>query len=245
MYAISENAPATDLSCEFHSLSKQLAAYGQMAGVRIIPYHDSKLPHFTKLPLAQQKSILNSLLIANKIAQSTLDSGHELVNSKQMVWSALLYLGLKPPAGLFDKIESEDVVDIQNTAGHVFRNFKFYEFCSYTLEELYSFYWTDLYVRNEAIEKTFLGFIQNMFSGIVKDVVKVDYIKHEIQEIFSVFKFSMKHQLRYYAPLFERKTNEVTHFIVIVRASELKPQLTPHQEQILLKNVTLPTPTPL
>jgi hypothetical protein len=128
-------------------------------------------------------------------------------SSRQLTWSALKILGLRPPLDFFDKIQNEDIVEIYNTDQvQIFRTLRFFELCSYDVASILMIPWYKLYGRSSQMEEIGLREMNDsLFSGTA--AVPFDMPSHELSEIASAEMrvFEMRHRWR--GPLMGRDAN--------------------------------------
>ncbi|NJL24241.1 MAG: hypothetical protein HC902_03040 [Calothrix sp. SM1_5_4] len=61
-------------------------------------------------------------------------------------------LGLRPTADLFGELDKSDIIEIYSEEHiQLFRTFNMFECISYSLDELFSYEWWDLFQRDPAI----------------------------------------------------------------------------------------------
>lgn len=187
----------TQLVEDFRDLADQLVQFGSRVGVRIIGYRDSRLPLFRALPFETQSSIVSELKIYLEICSETLANGHDLKNSRQLVWYAMRKLGYIPPSNMFDLVDDSYVIEVHDRELHqVFRNFVFYEYCSYSLEELHCRPWPELYKRDQGAMNSMLEVVESLLEER-SSWVDCRGIKHFISETESAFRYDMNYELVY------------------------------------------------
>ncbi len=132
----------------FRILSTEISEIGARQGITITPFHSDDLPSFSKLSDECQSNILNQLSCYIEICKETLSAYGDLNFSVQMVWVALKELQLIPCSDLFTKVTNDDVIEIHDLQNRqIFRNLKYFEFCSYTLEDIHCVPWTNGFGR--------------------------------------------------------------------------------------------------
>ncbi len=232
-----ENNKSTDeLNSDFKQLSSEVGALGSKIGVRIVPFRDKNVPFFAAQTIDRKKIILQDLSTYLKICYTTINGGYDLNNNAVLTWGALKEFGFRPTSDFFTYLTSEDIVEIHNREGlQIFRNFRFYDVCSYSLEELYCFPWTFLYSRDETIVTHFIEILKDILSGNVKSTVQFFDPPHIISEVKSPFLYQVDAVVRYGAPLFEDSNPLPAATIVLERARVMGPKLTAAEEEDLLK----------
>ena len=186
----------------FRALAEKLADFGNDARVSIKPYRDPSLPHFSKLNALKKRESLNNLQTYVEICEDTIRNGYDL-SSLQIVWHALKKFSLRAPFNLFENIKETDVIEIHNLEGiQIFRNFNFYSFCSYTIEELYSSSWDYLYEHGDSALATLTQFVSDCASGEWSGPRPLDIPEYSIKENYSEGKFNLLVQMKVGSPLF-------------------------------------------
>jgi hypothetical protein len=195
----------------FRELSLKYQACGAEAGVYLTPFSDASLPLFSKQPILNQKKIIDALKTSVKICLDTKAEIKSLNNPVSLVWQALKELGLRPPADLFSHMTDCTVIEIYSPENvQIFRSFSFFEFCSYSLEELYCCPWLELFPRdNQNIIPMVLEFTSKVFSGEIQKTVSLKHIPvHTVREAFSTRKYVLEVSVNWGAPLFKQGASQ-------------------------------------
>ena len=133
---------------EFISLAEQTVAFANLANCQLRALAGPHLPFFKNLDEKNQIEILRSLKTYNEICAETLANGDSLTDSKSFVWQALKKLGLRFSSDMFNFIQQENVIEIYDMNNvQIFRNFNFFGFTSYALEDLLCRPWVELFHR--------------------------------------------------------------------------------------------------
>ncbi len=113
----------------------------------LVPYRDTQLPYFSKLPPENQKQILEQMNLMIELGIQ-LHSEKQSIRGSQYAWAFCKALGMVPPHDLYGRIPENTVIDIYDSNHKlIFACLDFFEIVSYSLEELYSRPWMDLFVR--------------------------------------------------------------------------------------------------
>lgn len=194
---------STENSNLFRQISLKVSKLGASVGIKIIPFHNPNLPSFSKLSLLQQKNVLKSLKTYLNIYESVAAEGSSILNSSRVVWNALLQLGYRPTSDLFAYIRDEHLIEIHdNNLVQIFRNLSFFNYCTYSLEDLYCNHLTDLYTRDEKLEKELIQIVTKIYSGQVDQVIDPQLQPHVIEEKASANKYAVFCHIQNMAPLF-------------------------------------------
>lgn len=212
----------------FRELSRAYASFAARAGVEVIPFLDSELPLFSALDPYRQAEILNALGVCVKICERAQFEGSRGDQSPSLVWSALKEFKLRPPSDFFGYIQPDSVIEIHSPMGiQLFRNFNFYQYCSYTIEELYSQDWNTLFTRNGEIVVQMLDFVKKIYTGQVTHTVAPGIPAYTAEETTSRKRYQIKVEWVWGAPLFEEGTSVPMATIAIEKAQLLRAHTAP------------------
>jgi hypothetical protein len=115
-------------------------------------------------------------------------------------------LGLRPQSDLFGRLHSEDVIEIYDVAQQtqVYRNLRYFEACSYTLDDLMSRPWFELFYRDPQVSAHVAEIVNEAISAEPPRLVPFATGVHTIQEIDSPDRLHCRIENRFLAPLFDR-----------------------------------------
>jgi hypothetical protein len=201
----------------FRELGTAYRDFAREAGVELVAFRDPSLPMFSRKNEEEQRDILVALENCVKICRDTRAQGKEMGNSPALIWQALKQFGLRPSSDLFAHITDDSVVEVHSIHGvQLFRNFNFYRFCSYSLEELYCGSWSTLFDRNEAFTDQIMAFVDRVFSGEQRHAERIEII-HVARELYSPLLYEIELSMEWGGPLFEEGTANPLATIVIER----------------------------
>lgn len=196
----------------FRLLCEKLATTLQKERVQIKPYSDPSLPHFSRLETEQQSRVIATLADYLEICESAHAENFSLSDTPRFCWKALRRWGLVPSSDIFEKLRSLDTVEIYGDDNlQIFRNLKFFELCSYTLEELYSCEWWKLWGRDEEVTRQLFEVSVDLLSGRVPGTMSFAMGSHALWEIFSAERYRFNVFPRYACAL--RRSGEVKGFL--------------------------------
>ena len=208
------------LNQDFMSLTEDLSRWLAAEGIRCRAYTPG-LPHFSKLTLVQRQQIVENVRFYHELCQEQMNDGYKIVDSLVLTWRALNKLGLAPRSDLFTKVTDEDIIEVYAGDGRqLYRNFRFFDFCSYTMEDLQSLEWWSLYKRDEAITDKLYDIVGRIFTGEIEGTVVPDCAPHIVSETSSLEKIHMVYEPRMISPLYCNRA--VSAVIAIVRAQIIK-----------------------
>ncbi|MFV3407586.1 hypothetical protein ACNH6C_03200 [Bdellovibrio bacteriovorus] len=196
----------------FRLLCERLALVLEKEGLSVKPYHDPALPHFCRLANDQKDLALQTLKDYVEICQEVQAESYSLKDSPRFCWKALRRWGLVPSSDFFDKLEMANIVEIYTSDNlQIFRNLRFFEVSTYTLEELYTLEWWKLYGREEAVTRDLFAAALDLLSGKVPGTMRFQVGKHQLWELCSEGLRRFEVEPRYASSL--RRSGEIKGFL--------------------------------
>ena len=190
---------------EFRAIVEGLAFLLAREGLLRKPYLSADLPLFSKLDQDTQLRVLASLRDYYAVLMESSQEGTSLRDTPVLVWKMLKRLGLTPTDDLFSYISHEKVVEIYNLENvQIFRNFRFFEICSYTLEELFCKQWWELFRRDDTITQQIFAVAAAVYGGETKGSAVPQVGTHLLEEICSPLSFKMEVDIDCLSPLYHR-----------------------------------------
>lgn len=149
--------PHKNLNEHFTELTKEIVLELRTYGIERLPFQDHTLPHFSKLTNDKKLQALKSLQYQLEFFKAAKSEGSH-PNCRQLLWRMLTKIGYVPQSDIFDKITDEDNVEIYNVldSTSLFKNLKFFEFVSMTMEEIYTLPWTEQWLHSPKVKLMFL-----------------------------------------------------------------------------------------
>lgn len=200
----------------FIKLSTEIAEVAQTQNIQIIPFTNHNLIYFSKLSVENRKNILNHLRIYLSICKNIVAECGTNYDFSQSIWIALKELGFTPSSDLFSYLTANKIIEIHNLQGQqIYRNLYFFKFCSYTLEELYSIPWVELFHRPQKNIDQMISFVQKVSVANIHNTIRITEIDpHELIETKSKFKIKSYYEPLYYSPLFDKAGNIVASLAI-------------------------------
>lgn len=151
----------------FRKLTEELSSFLENEGVVVRPYSSPQMHYFKKMSEEQQRETVSGLKHFLNAAKRVLLHGKSLKEAEFFVKTALNYFGVEPhPEFQVRAYDVDVVVEFYSLKGiQLFRTFNYFEFTSYTLEDIYCRPWHDLYERPESFSENMFGEIERMLSG--------------------------------------------------------------------------------
>ena len=193
------------LNEEFKTITMDISLMLKAEGKTVRPYVPG-LPYFSRLPLDKKRDAVEKVRFYQELCHSQLAEGYKINDSLSFTWKAFRRLGLVPSSDLFSHIQNEDIIEIYSKE-HVqlFRNFNFFDCCSYTLEELNTYEWWSLFEREEAVTQKIIDACNLVFNGEVDGTFVPDVPVHQLREARSAERLTMNCEIRRMAPVYRNK----------------------------------------
>lgn len=147
------------------------------------PYSHPAMNFFKLLPPQDQQGAINRLEDYLNICRQTHRSGDLIKDARLFVHQGLKHFKMSWDTKVEDCIQSQSLVEFYGLDHRqTFRTFNFFEFTSYTVEDIYCRFWFDLYRRNDEVNKTLFESVGPMFSGESLASVYFDADEHLVEE---------------------------------------------------------------
>lgn len=171
---------------QFRKLADELSAVLARHGLRSKPYDDPSLPRFTVLPAAERQRILRVVDFLLQACLSMEAIGADLSRNRTLAWRVMNAMGFRPLSDVFDKVAETDVIEIYDSNSKiVFATPAFFDLTSYTMEDLYTRPWTDLWGRDPEITNQIFQYVVRTLSPENHDTVALTVPVHEVWELQS------------------------------------------------------------
>ncbi|MBY0416246.1 MAG: hypothetical protein K2Q18_18880 [Bdellovibrionales bacterium] len=180
------------LACEFSFILKKL-------NVNISPFRPnrSKLV-FEERNLAHQKKAIAYLDLSIEIFKESVLLGETGRESGKLLWRFCKRLGQAPQDDIFDKISDDDLVEVYCTDHTpIFRNLKFYEEFSYTVDEALCLPWYQACRRDLITTIKMMKFTLMYLRRPYKDTQKWPVPLHLVDELNTEKEYRFWTQMKY------------------------------------------------
>ncbi len=212
-----QSSRSLQLNEQFKMAAQKVCVMLAAEGIYRKPYIEG-LPYFSVLADDQKAEIVRSLTFFAELCQEQVSEGYKLKDNLSFTWRAFKKLGLIPRADIFNHLTDDDIVEIYSSENRqLYRNFKFFEFCSYTFEELHSLEWWSLFERESAKTMEIFDAVSKVISGEVTGTYFPPIEPHLLKEIRSADCLSMTYEVKLVSPLVKNK--QVDAFIIFERAT--------------------------
>lgn len=197
---------AAETTAAFAALVDRFAALAADEGVSVVAYRGDEPKFFPMLPPPMQSAVLENFRRYLNVAERTRGDGSALSEERQFLWQMFRELGVHPPSDLMARIARSDdeVVEIYDANFvQVFRNLRFFRQCSYSLDELLSLPFWQLFHREASVTERILAVATEYFSGQRRDVHAWDLGRHTIEEISAPMRYRSVVEQKLVSPLFD------------------------------------------
>ncbi|WP_413574988.1 hypothetical protein ACLVWU_12090 [Bdellovibrio sp. HCB290] len=184
---------------QFHSLlTKARALKGDYPGLA-----------FDKMAAAHQEPIAQAL--AEWVEFFQMHCTGEVISEKQFLWRFLKRFRLKAHPDFFSSVDDETCFEVVDTEGRqTFRSISMMDCCSYSLDELVSIPWFDLFSRSQSINDCYLGFQKQVTDGTLKHTNLEGIIPtHQVFENFGFEKLVITMKPLFLSPIYDMDDNVV------------------------------------
>jgi hypothetical protein len=207
MNNVSSLMKISDRALRFRELCLLYCEFMRREGITLRPFLDPSLPVFSSYDLKVQDQILLGITSDLEIFESMLGEGHSLRDTPKLVWRYLHKLGLTPQSDIFDKITDDDIVEVylveDGAQRQVFRNLKFLECVSFTIDQIFGADWRVTTTRDEKSAGKILELAVGVMTEKITGTLALDSLieKHLLQEVDSPELFTILIQIKYISPV--------------------------------------------
>lgn len=219
MQTPNQKRPDTEeaLNRQFTEIAEKLAMMLQNEGLKTQASLNG-LSYFSQLTTQQKEVAIEKLSFYHDLCHDHVVEDCSLRDSKRFTWRALVKLGLSPTADFLEALEDGDIVEIYDAQQvQVFRNLDFFDFCSYTLEELFTLEWWRLFKRDEDISKKILDVASEIYQKKHPIGITDPVPEHLVIEELSKEKTKLEFFIKQLSPLYQK--HQVAALICVERAS--------------------------
>ncbi|MCB0378101.1 MAG: hypothetical protein KDD33_06385 [Bdellovibrionales bacterium] len=229
-----DSGQVSDFLVEFKEAAESLVALLRKSNIKIVPYFSDSLPYFSSLSREEKESILSKINFLVKVYSSSIS---QIYSNQALVWRALKKLKMQIPNEIMGSIDDDDIVEIYDTQFiQQFCNLRFFEICSYSIEQLTCLPWTQLWERRpKDIEDLF------EIAAVLSEEQKPIFLsnRHKVKEMSSPFQYEIDYELKAAAPV-KNIQGDLVGFIVVEGSEVTGGALTAEEEEAYLKRYLYP-----
>jgi hypothetical protein len=186
----------------FLQLGNRLKACLEIEKINFQVLRKDGVTYFDKLSVEEQNYNLNHLRNYVETCEEVHRENHSLADSPFFLMKIFRKLGLRPVDDILEKIIANDVVEIYNSRNtQIFRNINFFKISSYTLDDLMSRPWWQLYKRKDEVIRSIFYYGSEVFSGSIRETIIPNVETHYLEEIDSNAYYKMNVDIKYMSPL--------------------------------------------
>lgn len=173
-----------------------------------------------KKSLAEQEKILSAISISNpKIVAGELDSAQEYNLVKQFLFRYKMKLC---DDSVLERIGKDDFFEIYDHQGiQIYRSWSFFKFCRYSIDEILTQSWSELYNRPEFVTKKLLSLIPLIF-GPAKNIVPYNIQQFVLSEAKLSPSMSYEVHMKWACPIEDIFSGQVVAFLSIASAKKIE-----------------------
>lgn len=171
----------------YSQLLTAYAAFAQEAGYDVKAFNPNAASRFPALPAAQQQAVIRSLETQVSIFSSAVADGIKLrQNGLSLAWLAIRSLNLRPLSDVFSHLKADDIIEIYDEDHvQIFRTFDFLKCVSYSLDEVHTHSWWELYERDQTVTEKMIGVATSVISEKKPVTILAPFAHHQTRETFS------------------------------------------------------------
>lgn len=172
-----------DRVAQFRELASLYAEYCREEGLRVVPFHSPDLPHFSRNSPERQEEAIRHLVIYLEVFEEMRAQKYSLRDSPKLLWRCLNRLGLTPQSDVFDKIGDGNVVEIYSTdQRQLFHNIKFWEYISFSIEQVFGTEWWVMSRRSEDVSRQIYELGVKLVTGEIAGTFMPNVPVHVVEE---------------------------------------------------------------
>lgn len=191
------------LLIEFLEATTHISGICKKYGYNLEGHSPTGIAKFLSHQKPVQKKILISCQQFIEFCMSAEKEGINLRdNNTKLTWWALKQFNLRPHSELFNHLTDEHIVEIYNEDSiQVYRSFNLFQFLSYSVSDIFSHEWWELYRRDNAVFDRMLLLTNQLLDGTLTGIVKTNYPDHWVEEIFSPKKLRAVMRHDFFTPM--------------------------------------------
>lgn len=207
-----------ELARAFQELAERFCRFARRYDIEIRPFEGDHPVQFYSLSPDDRRLVYERFAHYVRVTEELVEDGGSPDDDLQMVWRYLRHLRVRPTSDLFSRVRPTDFIEIYQVPQmvQVFRSFRFFRLCGYSLDDLLCRPWWQLYRRDAAITGRLQKRIDEILSQRVPRTVTLDTGVHNLVERHSSTRNRVQLDSVYGSPLVDRRQNVVA-IIGVVR----------------------------
>jgi hypothetical protein len=197
--------PAPSYNQDYAHYLETLARLLSNLGYNVKIHNDPSLPNFSRHSDNQKAEIVRGVRAYCEALQD-ICKFDDNIDMGQFVWRFLLRLGITPSDSLFATLENERFIQIYNPDQfQIFRSLRCFERCSFTLEELTSRSWYELWERDSLFFYALTGLATKLIQFMKPGMLRLDFPYHTVREVKSECLFDFRYKIKAVSVLTRQK----------------------------------------
>jgi hypothetical protein len=158
---------------------------------------------FTSADQGLKERMIARLESEISIFEDTVVAREPLEDTGRQLWRYLIKRKLVPCSDLFDKISKTDTVQVYgNDFRLLFASLNFFDYISFTLEQIFSETWQNAVVRDPLIIQQLTVDFTQIFSGKIRNTVEPSAPPHLIEEVETESLLKSDLHVKWMSPVF-------------------------------------------
>ena len=177
---------------------------------------------FSELPVERRTAILEHITKAIVHAESAQKDRVPTHDNRQFAWWIIRDMKLRPTSDAFTNIEADDIIEIYDSNHlQIHRSFNFFRALSYTLDQIFTHEWWELYSRLPSITEAMIGTAMRLIGSKESVTMIAPFPDHWVTEIFSSSRNSSHIEPRIASTLLD-SNGYVAAYLNVFRISDVR-----------------------
>jgi hypothetical protein len=192
------------LSSRFRKSAERICNFIQEEGVLIRPYAKESLPYFNQLSPSEQEEAVRDITLYEQICQDVKAAHGSLKDNQLFIKKALKRFNWSVRPEDLMKIADDHIVEIYDLKQtQVFRSFRYFEFCSYTIEDVHCRKWWHLYTRNASDQEFIFHEVDAFLNQPTPQARRLPMRATHITETDTLERLSMSSTIEWFLPVLD------------------------------------------
>lgn len=197
---------------QFLDLAERLASLYKNLGLSVRATRNGEPVEFRRAKLPTRRRAIAYLAFNIELIEEIAAAGGSISDSRVYLWRALKKLQLTPPADVLNLIDDEDIVEIYYLDEfQIFRNLKFIEITSFTVDEMLCRPWYRNVSRGALPQMRMAAIVLKGTMGMIRETVSWNIPAHKVKEKNTLGMHTFHMMLKHFIPL--RQDGKVVAFI--------------------------------
>ncbi len=189
------------------ALENQLLRVGEKLGAKLRSSPATLRTHLTHASPDLVTKIEQNMTAVIDVLNHCLQNNIDPWDDREFFRLHMRSLAISFPDDFLDHVGEDELVEGYDLSRYqIFRNMRFMELTGYSLMQVLSFEWTELFDRATAITEQMIGYCDELL-WVANKTIKFDISTHFIRELKSPDKQVLEIQFRRLAPLFAGPNN--------------------------------------